>query len=125
MQWQPAVNDFFAIPDRGMDGEVFVISDVFANVEWLRGHLAVTFHGAAEWALDHVLVTEVIWLPSEAQLREELQRRLVEKGPAEVHLIGTQEGCVCEFRVGGQQLRFESPDASGAYAAALLYVLQE
>ena len=125
MLWHPAVNDFFGIPDRGMDDEVFVISDVFANVEWLRGHLAVTFHCAAEWALDHVLLTEVVWLPSEAQLREELQRRLAEKGPAEVHLIGTQAGCACEFRVGGQQLRFESPDASGAYAAALLYMLQE
>jgi hypothetical protein len=125
LEWQPALNDFFAIPDRGMDDEVFVLSDIFANVEWLRGQLAVTFHGAVEWALDHVLVTEVLWLPSETQLREELQRRLAEAGTSEVHLVSTREGCMCEFRLEGQQRRFEAPDASEAYAAALLSMLRE
>jgi hypothetical protein len=75
--------------------------------------------------LDHVLVTEVVWLPSETQLREELQRRLVNQGSSELHLIGTPAGHICEFRMGGQQLRFEALDAGEAYAAALLYMLRE
>jgi len=27
LQWQPELNDFFAIPDRGIDEKIFVISD--------------------------------------------------------------------------------------------------
>jgi hypothetical protein len=125
LEWQPALNDFFAIPDRGFDDEIFVISDVFANVEWLQGHLSVTFHGAVEWALDQVMVAELIWLPSEGQLREELEKRLAQKGPFQMRLIGTATGHVCEFDLGTQQWRFEASDASAAYAAALLHVLTE
>jgi hypothetical protein len=125
LEWQPALNDFFAIPDRGFDDEVFVISDVFANVEWLQGHLSVTFHGSMEWALDQVMVAELIWLPTEGQLRDELQKRLAQKGPFQTRLIGTPAGHVCEFDLGTQQRHFEASDASDAYAVALLHVLTE
>jgi hypothetical protein len=123
LPWKPAVHDFFAVPDRGFDDRIFVISDIFANVEWLRGHLAVTFHGTVEWALDHVWVAELVWLPTEAQLREELERRLTTRRGPGVKLTSTLDNYVCEFRVRDQWLRVEASDASEAYAAALLGVI--
>jgi hypothetical protein len=125
LEWEPAVNDFFAVPDRGFDDKVFVISDVFANVEPLRGAPAVTFHGAVEWALDHVMVGEVVWLPTEGQLRDELERRLAARGPWEVHVTGSPDGYVCEMRAADRALRFEARRADAAYAAALLHLLNE
>lgn len=121
--WTPALHDFFAIPDRGFDDQVFVISNVFAIVERLRGHLAVTFHGSAEWALDHLLVADLVWLPTEAQLREQLEQHLGEQPHPEIKLMNTPDGYVCEFRVRDEWLRFTAADASEAYAAALLHML--
>ena len=67
--WSATINDFFAIPDRGMDDRIFVITDLMANLDIFRGWPVVTFHGSAEWALDYILTTEVVWLPTESQLR--------------------------------------------------------
>ncbi len=124
LNWTPALHDFFAIPDRGFDDEVFVISNMFSNVEWLRGHLAVTFQGSVEWALDHIMVTELVWLPTEAQLREELEKQLVGEQHPELRLTSTPDGYACEIRFRNQRLRFEAFGASEAYAAALLHVLR-
>ena len=30
----------------------------------------ITFHGSIEWAVDYVVLTEAVWLPSETQLRD-------------------------------------------------------
>jgi len=122
LAWAPALHDFFAIPDRGFDDRVFVFSDVFVDVAWYRGQLAATFQGSVEWALDHLLVTELVWLPSEAQLRQELEKRLA-AGQAGVRLTGMPGGYVCEFRTGDRWLAFTADDASEAYAAALLHLL--
>jgi hypothetical protein len=54
-------NDFFAIPDRGFDDTVFVISDMTVMVEKLGGQLAVHFHGAVEWALDTIWRYCTLW----------------------------------------------------------------
>jgi hypothetical protein len=121
--WTPALHDFFAIPGRGLGDRVFVISDVFANVEWLHSHLVVTFHGSVEWALDYILVAELVWLPTEAQLRQELESRLVTKPESGVKLISGQDGYVCECWLQDERLRFEAPEASEAYASALLHAL--
>ncbi len=69
LAWTPARNDFFAIPDRGMDDRIFVITDMFVDAEVLYGQPIVTFHGAAEWALDYMMIADIIWLPTEAHLR--------------------------------------------------------
>jgi hypothetical protein len=124
LSWTPALHDFFAIPYRGFDDEVFVISNMFSNVEWLRGHLAVTFQGSVEWALDHIMVTELVWLPTEAQLREELEKRLVVEQHPGMRLTSTPDGYTCEIQFRNQRLRFEAFGASEAYAAALLHVLR-
>jgi hypothetical protein len=123
LTWTPALHDFFAIPDRGLDDQVFVISDIFVNVEMLRGHLEATFHGSVEWALDHVMIEELVWLPTEEQLREELERRLVTLAREGMSLTSTLDSYVCEFRVGDQRLHFEAFSASEAYSAALLHTL--
>jgi hypothetical protein len=124
LTWTPALHDFFAIPDRGLDDRVFVISDIQVNVQTLSGHLSATFHGTVEWALDHVVVDELVWLPTEEQLREDLEGRLVTRSGVGVKLISTPDGYVCEIQVGDRPLRFEAFDASAAYAAALMYVLE-
>ena len=123
LNWTPALNDFFAIPDRGFGDKVFVFSDIFVNLEMLRGHLSAIFQGSVEWALDHIVVDELVWLPTEQQLREELENRLITLSGAEMSLSSTPDGYVCAFRLGGQWLRFDAFDASEAYAAALLHVL--
>ena len=123
LTWKPALHDFFAIPDRGLDDKIFVISDMFVNVELLRGHLEATFHGSVEWALDHIVVEELVWLPTEEQLRDELERRLFPMSGAGVKLTSAPDGYVCEFQVGDRWLRFEAFSASEAYSAALLHTL--
>jgi hypothetical protein len=124
LSWTPALHDFFAIPDRGFDDKVFVISDILVMVEMLSGRLSATFHGTVEWALDEVVIDELVWLPTEEQLRGELEIRLITGPGAGVKLISTSDGYVCEFQVGDRLLRFEAFDASAAYAAALMYVLE-
>jgi hypothetical protein len=123
--WTPAKNDFFAIPDRDLDDVIFVISDMTVLVEMLRGQLAVTFHGAVEWALDHIMITELVWLPTETQLRELLEQRLVGEPQPALTLVSTPDGYCCQIQVGGQQLTFEAFGVSEVYAMALLHLLKD
>ena len=62
--WRPKHHDFFGIPDRGMDDAVFVLSDVQVTIERIQGYEVVAFHGASEWALDSLIASEAIWLPT-------------------------------------------------------------
>lgn len=126
LEWQPQENDFFAIPFRELDERVFVISDMTVIVEILQGQNAITFNGAAEWALDYLIVTEAIWIPREDQLRSELERRLVQRGELQpvVSLFTTSDGYTCEIQSKGEKQRFEDFGASECYAAALLHVLE-
>jgi hypothetical protein len=122
--WQPVMHDFFAIPDRGLDHERFVISDMTVYVELLRGWPIATFHGTSEWALDYIYLQELVWMPSEAQIREALELQLAGESQPAVHLFGANEAHRCEINLQGQTLAFTADEASDAYASALLYVLQ-
>jgi len=122
--WTPAKNDFFAIPDRGFDDSIFVISDMTVMVEELRGQLAVHFHGAVEWALDYILVSELVWLPTESQLRELLEQRLVGEPEPALKLVSTADGYHCEIHFQGQPLEFEAFGVSETYGLALLHILE-
>ena len=124
LSWTPTKNDFFAIPDRELDDFVFVISDMTVMVERLHGQLAVTFHGALEWALDYMMIADLVWLPSETQLRELLERRLVSGPQPALTLTSTSDGYQCQIQFRGQRLTFESFGVSETYGAALLYVLE-
>lgn len=121
LQWVPVEHDFFAIPGVGMDDSVFVLSNLQAQTEVLKGWPAITFNGAVEWALDFVWTEEAIWLPTEAQLRVLLMEAL---GPAGAfHLEVTASECACVVQSADEQLRYAGASGSDAYARALLAVL--
>jgi hypothetical protein len=67
--WTPAVNDYFAIPDRGFDVRLFVISDVMPTMEIRHNLSVIIVQGTVEWTLDYLLISEVVWMPREDQLR--------------------------------------------------------
>lgn len=123
LAWTPAELDFFAIPLPGFEDQVFAISNMTVLTEPIREKLALTFHGVAEWTLDHVWVGEVLWLPREDQLRELLEQRLVGRAGGGFCLDTVSLGYRCEIRLQGQVLAFEAFDASEAYADALLHLL--
>ncbi len=120
VKWQPQERDMFAVPGTGMDERVFVVSELTALVQPLAGVQHITFHGSSEWALDHVMVRDTVWLPSETQLRRMLEERLpeatfvLERGP---------EGYRCLVpSIRGNARSY--PTAEDAYAAALLHLMR-
>lgn len=124
LTWSPSTYDFFAVPDRGLDDHVFVISPMSVMTATWRGRRVVTFQGTLEWALDYVLLSEVVWLPTEEQLRSELERRLLSESQPSVQLQTTSDGYTCMIQFSGEAYTFNAFGASEAYAAALLHVLQ-
>ena len=123
LDWKPAEFDFFAVPDRGLDERVFVISEMPAAVGQIQGMPMVTFEGAVEWALDYVPAGEVLWLPREEQLRGLLAERLAAEPHFFLALHVSAQGCRCEILFGGRSLGFQAADGSEAYAASLVHVL--
>jgi hypothetical protein len=120
--WQPAERDTFALPDRDMDDQVFVVSPLPAILQRLNGEPVVAFQASAEWALDYVLLADVIWLPSEAQLRERLSAVLGPGSP--LRLDRSDVGYSCTIGLEGARASFDHEDAAGAYGQALLALLQ-
>jgi hypothetical protein len=125
LAWTPALHDFFGVPDRGFDNRVFVISDMSVDVELLKGQSIVTFNGTSEWALDYEMTTELVWLPSEAQLRDILEQRLGAELQPALSLVSALDIHQCIIRFQGRSRTFDAPDASEAYAAALLHILEQ
>ena len=74
--WWPQRGDRFVVRDRGMDDEVFVVSDLTVEVQEVPTGLVLGFNGTTEWALDSLKTEQVLWLPREDQLRELLGNRL-------------------------------------------------
>ncbi|HEX5689386.1 MAG TPA: hypothetical protein VFX76_05260 [Roseiflexaceae bacterium] len=121
--WQPAERDCFLVPDRGMDDQVFVVNHLTTLIQNYKGQPTVTFHGTSEWALDDVLLTEVVWLPSETQLREALAQQI---GPdAPLRLDRTAKGYRCQIADADQMREFNALRADDAYALAVLALLEE
>jgi hypothetical protein len=67
--WEPAPGDRFVIPDRDLDDQTFVLSDMIVQVHELPRATVIGFNGTTEWALDDIERDEAIWLPREDQLR--------------------------------------------------------
>ena len=119
--WTPAERDAFMIPDSGMDQKVFVISEIPAIVQPLAGEQHITFHGSSEWALDHIMLRDTVWLPTETQLRIALEERM----PDASYVLERQaEGYRCLLVNAGGNGRFHA-SAEDAYATALLHVLDQ
>ena len=122
LKWTPELNDFFAIPERGMDANIFVLSDLQANIEKLFGSEVVAFQGASEWALDYLVSSEAVWMPREEQLRAALMENLAELQPV-LRLDCTPVGCCLEVSSGELVISTQARQAEDAYADALLQVL--
>lgn len=110
--WAPAAGDRFVVPDRNMDNDVFVVSDMTIEVGDYQGTKMIGFNGTTEWALDNIEQREVIWLPREGQLRDLL-------GPSFRSLSAVPEG----YRVELADSTHTAPDAEQAYADAVIHRL--
>lgn len=118
LEWQPALHDTFAIPERGLDERRFVLTEVLTYIELFHGSPVVTFHGTAEWALDFVLQTEAVWIPNETQLRE----LLLAYGDNLV-LRQMDDGFECRLESAGEALSFSGSNVCDLYGSALLQLL--
>ena len=123
--WHTSVHDFFAIPDRDMDGRIFVLSDMMVTMELLRGWPAMMFHGTSEWAMDYLLTHEAVWMPTESQLRENLEEELAARNGRFLQLQRQDEAYACEISLGEKRVQFTAVDPSEAYGQALLELLQQ
>ena len=64
LRWAPAKGDRFVVPDRDLDDEVFVVSDMVVEaVDVPDGDRLLAFNGTTEWALDSLEAGEAICLP--------------------------------------------------------------
>jgi hypothetical protein len=123
LTWHPAEHDQFILPDSDLTHEIFTVSDRTTLVQQINGRWTVTFHGVVEWALDSVLLSDVVWLPTETQLREAIQLRLGGEQPS-VMLQWQLAGYRCALHHFDQQCSFEGRTAEEAYTHALLFLLQ-
>ncbi|NJN18201.1 MAG: pilus assembly protein CpaE [Oscillochloris sp.] len=123
LQWNPAEHDIFVLPGRELDDQKFVVSGLPSIVQLYNGHPVVTFHASVEWALDYVMLGEVLWLPQEHQLRDLLAAQ-IDLG-ATLCLERNALGYRCTVTLGGAQRSFDGSDAETAYGEALLAALVE
>lgn len=123
--WTPAKGDQFVVPDRGMDEQIFTINDMAVIVESLHGSPAITFHGTPEWALDYVLIAEAVWLPTEGQLRQQLEQRLAQAETPVYDLLFADGVYTCRFTRGEHPVAFRAANAPDAYGRALLGLLRD
>lgn len=123
LEWQPAERDHFVLPESDLAQDVFTVSDRTTLVQQISGQWTVTFHGVVEWALDSVLLSDVVWLPTETQLREAIQLRLGGEQPC-VTLRWQMEGYRCSIRHFAQTHDFAADIADEAYVQALLFLLR-
>lgn len=124
LSWQPELHDFFAIPQPELEDRLFVLSDMTIEVEPIFGWQAITFNGAVEWSLDYIMTAEVVWMPTESQLRDILQEHLLAEEQPAVQLLSSISGYLCQITYDGEIHDFEAPTASDAYGQALLFLLQ-
>jgi hypothetical protein len=117
LRWSPRRGDHFVVADRGMDDEVFVLSDMTIEVHEFPTGPVIGFNGTVEWALDSLDKRDALWLPSEHQLRELL-------GRAFLRLERSDASYVVVARVDGGESEVRAGDAAEAYGLALLELLR-
>jgi hypothetical protein len=117
LRWKPAPGDRFAIPDRDLDDEVFVLSNMVIDIHQLPEGQTIGFNGTTEWALDDLEQEEAVWLPREDQLRELL-------GSTFQALTRDRDGFRVEIAIGDERPAFTSGVAEQAYGEALLHLIR-
>lgn len=114
LRWEPASGDRFVIPDRDLDEQIFSISEMTIDVRHSPVGRLIAFNGTVEWALDSIMQREVIWLPSEGQLRALLGDRFVA-------LERLPTGMRCVVELDGHRVEYVDEVAANAYGRALLH----
>ena len=116
LTWKPSAGDRFAIPDRDLDDEIFVLSHMTIEVHNMPEGRVIGFNGTTEWALDDVEIEETIWLPREDQLRELLGAAFhrLERAGDRYRVVAT---------VWDEVVEFVGDDPCAAYGEALLHLL--
>lgn len=119
LTWTPQEGDRFHIPDRGFGDRVWAISEmVIEERRDILGRKELAFNGTVEWALDSIFENEVVWVPTEGQLRHLLGDRFVA-------LTREDDGShSCVIRVEEIPTTFTADTAADAYAQALLATLE-
>jgi hypothetical protein len=117
--WKPAPGDRFVIPDRDLDENVFVLSNMTIEVHELPEGQVIGFNGTTEWALDDVEKDEAIWLPREDQLRELLGGTF----RALRRAAGEGDGYEVEVARLGRPRTYAAAEPAEAYGRALLDLL--
>ena len=119
MRWSPAKGDRFMVPDRDLDDEVFVVSDMVVEaVDVPKVGRILAFNGTTEWALDSLEAAEAIWLPREDQLAGCSATRSSHWSGSTPSRWGTPSPCASAVTV-----RHVDVDAEAALARALLQLL--
>ena len=120
LTWTPAKGDWFVIPDKGLDGLEFVISDMVVETRQMAmGRQLLAFNGTTEWAMDMLAASEALWLPRESQLREVLGEAFI----GLEHIPGETPGYAVSTLVGNTEQRFVDIDVEAAYGRAALALL--
>ncbi|PSL05233.1 hypothetical protein CLV30_10499 [Haloactinopolyspora alba] len=115
LKWEPQPGDRFVIPDRGMDDDVFVVSQMVVDVHDFPEGRVLGFNGTVEWALDSLEKDSALWLPSETQLRDRL-------GGSFVSLTSADDGYHVTLDIAGRRQDVVDDDPAEAYGKALLYL---
>jgi hypothetical protein len=118
--WVPARGDHFVVPDRNMDDDVFVLSDMTIEVHDFATGPVIGFNGTTEWALDSLDQQAALWLPTEGQLRTLLGATLRRLERTEAAYVVT-----VVVDATGTEGTAEAPTAPDAYARALLGLVPE
>lgn len=116
--WRPTAGDRFVLADRDMDAEVFVVSDMVADVHEFPSGPVIGFNGTVEWALDSVGTEAAVWLPAEDQMRRLLGGTFVR-----LERDGSTWSVSVRLPGDGTDMVQTSPTAAEAYAEALLLLL--
>jgi hypothetical protein len=116
LAWIPEPGDRFVVPDRGMDDEVFVVSNMVVEIHDAPTGQIIGFNGTTEWALDSLEQRQVVWMPRENQLRELLDERFI-------RLESVTGGFAVVIDLNGERREVDA-DAESAYARALLAVME-
>ena len=111
--WTPSAGDRFVVPDRDLDDDVFVLSNMTIEVHRVPEGRVIGFNGTTEWALDDLDKDEAVWLAREDQLRDLL-------GTAFLALTRAADGDHVVTTVDGG---FRADTAAEAYGYALLHLL--
>lgn len=118
LEWKPRIGDRFMVPDRHLDDQVFALSDMVVEMrDSIGGIPELAFNGTVEWALDSIIQSEVVWLPTETDARDAL-------GGSFVALYVEDGEFVCVARIDDVPTSFTASSAAEAYAEALLALLE-